>query len=217
MSPKCRAIGQPFCGLGDLTKQKDLVSAQAIRYTHKVDKRGCLMDKIHRIEWDGLVVDIYADETSVRYVFVGDIAESLSLKKLPVVPRQTTIFELSGIRSINSCGIRNWVILMREFSDRTDLRLEKCAVCLVDQFNLVPQTLGSATVSSFYAPYYCSTCDEEIVVLLDTESNWETLGQGIAPEVTHHCGTHLEFDALEDSYFQQINRFTLRGSGRRAG
>jgi hypothetical protein len=171
------------------------------------------MKKLHTIDFGQLVVEIYADPTAARYVFRGDIEEGLDPQKLPNLMRRETVFDLEGISSVNSCGVRTWAQIIREFSSKTELMLERCSVSIVDQFNLVPQTLGAAHVRSFYAPYYCAHCDEEVTVLLDTVSHWHELSQGTAPEIRHSCGTNLEFDALEDSYFIQIENFSKKLAG----
>lgn len=171
------------------------------------------MDKIHSVDFGGLSVEISADAGTARYTFVGDIAESLDPSLLTVVDRDETIFDLEGIRSVNSCGVRTWVGIVRDFSSRTHLVFDKCSVSIVDQFNLVPQTLGHASIASFYAPYYCSTCDEEVTVLLRADTYQSELAEGTAPKIRHNCGTNLEFDALEDTYFQQLREPTKKQAG----
>jgi hypothetical protein len=171
------------------------------------------MEKVQGLKFTNLTVEIYADANSARYVFLGDIEETFDSKSIPRFAKQTLVFDLAGVNGINSCGVREWVLFMREFSKTTDLSLENCSVSIVDQFNLVPQTMGNAHVTSFYAPYYCANCDEEVTVLLSTREHWDVLTAKAAPEKRHSCGTKLDFDALEDSYFQQIERYPPKKAG----
>lgn len=168
---------------------------------------GVKMQKTNEIAFNALKIEIYMDDHSALYRFKGDVDETFEYKRIPVASRQTIRFDLEGIASINSCGVREWSNLMKQFSSGVELVLEKCSVAIVDQFNIVPQTMGRAFIQSFFAPYYCPSCDEETSVLLDTEKHRESLAKKQAPEVCHHCGTALEFDALEDCYFHQIDRF----------
>ncbi len=171
------------------------------------------MEKTQVAEFAGLTVTLYVDATSARYHFVGDIAENITLKEFPRIDRTEITFDLAGITSVNSCGVRTWIQLIREITQKAHLRLENCTVSIVDQFNLIPQTLGAAEVTSFFAPYYCATCDEEVTHLIETADHWATLSTGAAPAIKHHCGTNLEFDALEDVYFNQIDKFTKLKAG----
>lgn len=168
---------------------------------------GVRMIKTQEIIFKALRIDVYMDARTALYQFQGDVDEAFEHKRVPVAARPTIRFDLGGIASINSCGVREWCNLMTRFSQGAWLTLENCSVAIVDQFNIVPQTIGRAFIQSFYAPYYCSSCDEETTVLLDTETHQERLRTKQAPEICHHCGTTLEFDALEESYFQQIDRF----------
>lgn len=171
------------------------------------------MNQAQKLKFANLTVDIYSDADSARYVFRGDIAETFDAKSIPMLSKRSVVFDLAGINGINSCGVREWVQFMREFSQATDFQLENCSVSIVDQFNLVPQTMGNAHIASFYAPYYCATCDEEVTVLITTSDHWNVLAAKAAPEMRHSCGTKLDFDALEDSYFQQIERFPPKKAG----
>lgn len=165
------------------------------------------MEKLQEVRFDRLAIDIFIGDDHARYVFRGDVDETLEYASVPIVARKEIVFDLGQIQSVNSCGVREWVFLIRAFSKGAHLTFENCVVSLVDQFNIVPQTLGDAEVRSFFAPYYCSSCDEEVTTLLKTKDHWNSLALRQAPIFTHHCGEQLEFDALEDSYFNNIQRF----------
>ena len=171
------------------------------------------MEKAQEILFDRLSIEIYIDNEQAKYVFKGDVDETLDVKKVPVMAGKRIIFDLGNIYSVNSCGVREWVFLMREFSQGIEFRLEKCSVSIVDQFNIVPQTMGTAEVTSFYAPYYCPNCDEEVTTLLKTKDHWAILSKKAAPDFKHSCGAMLEFDALEDCYFHQIEKFSAKKTG----
>jgi hypothetical protein len=171
------------------------------------------MNKKHEIVFKSLTIKIFLNENEALYFFNGDVDETFEYKRIPVASRARIRFDLEGITSINSCGVREWSQLIKQFSNKINLTLEKCSIAIIDQFNIVSQTLGRATVKSFYAPYYCPTCDEETNILLDAEQHRQSLANKLAPEVIHSCGNALEFDALEDCYFQQIERLWQKKTG----
>ena len=165
------------------------------------------MDSLQTIHLGRLQIAIEQDENSVLYTLRGDVDENFTYKKIPVIEASKITLNLEGIRAFNSCGIREWVFFMREFNQHANLFFESCSIIMMDQFNVVPQTLGPGKILSFYAPYYCPNCDEEVSHLLKVSEHVDDLTNKQAPEIKHEkCGTTMEFDALEDCYFLQLSR-----------
>ena len=75
---------------------------------------------------------------------------------------------------------------------------------MVDQINMVPDSLGTGTIESFYAPYFCAT-HGEANKLVHLKDSIKTLEARVAPPMTcDTCHSDLEFDALEASYFMFV-------------
>ena len=167
------------------------------------------MTKSDRIELGHLVVQIEAGAGDrAVYSFRGSLNEYFDYKRIPVHAAAEVLFDLSEVRTLNSCGVREWVYFVRHFAGKTRLILDRVAVSFVDQANTVPQMLGSGTVRSFFAPFYCPKCDQEVNELIVCETHREDLSKRRAPSLAHSaCGRPLEFDALEDAYFHQAERF----------
>jgi hypothetical protein len=70
--------------------------------------------------------------------------------------------------------------------------------------------LGGGDVVSFFAPYYCQ-CGQEHTKLIQVREHEATMRRFVAPSFTCDCGKSLEFDALEESYFQFLNSLTRAG------
>ncbi|MCA9562771.1 MAG: hypothetical protein KC561_04735 [Myxococcales bacterium] len=116
------------------------------------------------------------------------------------------IVDTADVRRINSCGVRDWVnwLTSVEQSGQKSV-LIRCSPAIVSQINLVTNFAGDAVVHSFFAPYYCPSCDSEVLKLIETETLL-----GVSPVRApsfrcEECGTGLEFDDIEDSYFAFIN------------
>jgi hypothetical protein len=108
---------------------------------------------------------------------------------------------LEEINNFNSCGIREWIYLIRDIGELGKLSFTKCSVTMIDQINMVPDSLGKGRVLSFFAPYFCN-CGGEVNRLIEVDQHRVSLESKQAPEFKcEKCGSPLEFDALEESYF----------------
>lgn len=117
----------------------------------------------------------------------------------------TSVIDLAEIERINSCGVRDWVNwLGRSEKKGADIVMVECSPAIVAQINLVNNFVGTGAVKSFYAPYFCPSCDLEKVLLVDME---EIFGQDRpkAPVCRcDECDGVMDFDDMEESYFAFI-------------
>jgi anti-anti-sigma regulatory factor len=117
----------------------------------------------------------------------------------------TSVIDLAEIERINSCGVRDWVNwLGRAEKKGAEMILVECSPAIVAQINLVNNFVGNGAVKSFYAPYFCPSCDLEKVLLVDME---EMAGQDRpkAPVCRcDECDGVMDFDDMEESYFAFI-------------
>lgn len=153
------------------------------------------------ISLGALDVILTTDEQSVTYTFQGAIDENFDYKRIPLVEKQRVFFHLRYVNSFNSCGVREWIYFSRTFAQQMELVVEECSVIMFDQFNVVPQIFQRMHIESFFAPYFCSKCNEEVGCLIRVSEHRNLLNEKIAPSFSHHCGHSLEFDGLEESYF----------------
>jgi len=148
-----------------------------------------------------LKVDIIESKDMVVYKFTGDVDDSFKHGDVPRVSAQSITLELEGITNFNSCGVREWVFLIRDLGELGRLNFSKCSIAMVDQLNMVPESLGKGTVSTFYAPYVCEE-HGDVEQLIDVLKEGTTLLAHQPPQRTcAHCHQPLIFDAMADSYF----------------
>lgn len=112
------------------------------------------------------------------------------------------LIDLSGIRRINSVGVRDWVHWLGDLR-RKDFRVVMfdCPPSIMDQVNLVRNFSQGATVFTFYAPYYCDRCDKEEDQRLDA---FELLRSGSRVAPAFPCGKPAcpnALDDVEENYF----------------
>ncbi len=121
--------------------------------------------------------------------------------RLPQVTGTPVLIHLAKVTRVTSCGVRDWVLWVRELEERGNLlHFLECSAPVVQQVNAVTNFCGArGTVVSFQAPYFCAVCDRPQNETL----NVLALGPArSAPSVAcERCGELLEFDDLESAYF----------------
>lgn len=112
------------------------------------------------------------------------------------------VINWKGVNRLNSCGVRDWIILTRKLKGAT-LTYEECPMVVIKQLNAVPDFQAKAKVSSFFAPYFCEDCDQESLALLQTAQ----VKDGVAPAVAcQTCKKPMNFDAIPNQYFGFMKR-----------
>lgn len=166
------------------------------------------VSKTQKIELDKLHIAITRAEEATTYIFSGHLNESFDQRRIPTASTRLVHFDLAGIEYVSSVGIREWVMLVNHWSSQHQLQFHRCSIYFVDQMNMVPDCLGSATVHSVYAPYYreCETCSGEQSRLIELGSAPSSAQSFKIPELQcEQCEQQLEFDALDESYFSFLN------------
>jgi hypothetical protein len=124
------------------------------------------------------------------------------------------IIDLSGIRTINSVGIREWLHWVGPAAEARDIVLERCPKAMVFQFNMVEGFLPARVqVASFFVPYFCEACDREDSILFTIGNEVKTVDGKIQIKYSAVKGSgctqpncKLEMDVTEAKYFQFMKR-----------
>jgi hypothetical protein len=105
--------------------------------------------------------------------------------------------DLAGINRINSCGVREWVNFVRAQPGTVTFEFENLSPPIVNQVNMISNFTGSATILSVQAPFFCTECNREARETVLVEQGKQPLPTAECPQ----CGSAMEFDDFEDSYF----------------
>lgn len=162
------------------------------------------------IKFANLKIDIVEETGAAHYYIAGDVDENFRQKEIPRLKSPELHLHLKDVGNFNSVGIREWIQLISDLSQHSNLSFHACSVSAIDQINMVPHSLGGGTVQSFYAPYYCD-CGRETVKLIVVSEHEKDLRQNLAPHFLCECGKTLEFDALEETYFQFLTSLPKAG------
>jgi hypothetical protein len=111
-------------------------------------------------------------------------------------------FNFNDLTSINSCGIREWLLYLSKLEKNVTITYEKCPAFLIEQINTVEGLLPvNAQVESFYCPYYSESTDKEFQKLY----NVSDILEGKAPKLEID-GVIYEFDSVEIQFFKFLNK-----------
>lgn len=132
----------------------------------------------------------------------GDITESCDLSGANL-PSGQVRFDLGGVRSINSCGVREWITWINKL--KIQPVYVNCPQAVVMQFNMVREFLGGgATVESFQVPAYCENCGQQKVFLLTSGKEFQpgqTLDFQLAKCGEEGCSIECDVDPESYLYF----------------
>ena len=113
-------------------------------------------------------------------------------------------FNLKELMSINSSGVREWILLMRKMK-ATSILLYECPKIFIDQANMVKGVVTeNVQIMSFYVPYYNDENGTEKNVLFVFNKHYTQDKLLPLPEVTDENGGPMVMDVIEAKYFKFI-------------
>jgi anti-anti-sigma regulatory factor len=161
------------------------------------------MELVHGAEAPELTWRVEALADGLRVIFAGEIDENADFGALVVRPKGPLIFDLSAVRRINSCGVREWVSFLRALAAAgvTDLTFVACSPAIVTQLNMIYNFRGAAKVRSFLAPYVCPRCDADEEKLLEVAVCFPGRRRQVPAFACARCAAAMELDELPERYF----------------
>ena len=143
------------------------------------------------------------DNGNLWLEFEGIIDEDVDFSEILDKKEKELHCNFDKITMINSCGIREWIAFLDKLDDDARVFYYKCPQVIIEQMNLVHGFIRkNYRVESFYAPYYCQDTDTEKKILL----NVQDIKNGKAPSIKNDHGVEMEFDALEEQYFEFLSQ-----------
>jgi anti-anti-sigma regulatory factor len=154
-----------------------------------------------------LKVNQKLDGETLKLSFVGSIDEDATLESIALGKAKRIEINLEKVASINSCGIREWIKWVKTAPAGASITLISCPKIIVDQINMVSGFLpDTATVESFYVPYFCDANDNEKMVLFRKGTEFDKTGVKVPASVKdEESGQEMEIDVIESKYFKFIS------------
>ncbi len=126
----------------------------------------------------------------------GLINETFRADMLADIAQECVVVDLDGVRWITSFGVREWIRALKQLP-AAQVVFVNCRPAMVLQFNMIHGFAGSGQIVSFYLPYVCLECNEEIEVLTDLRRQFDVVVTGPQQMIAcPSCGGRAEFDEL---------------------
>jgi ABC-type transporter Mla MlaB component len=109
------------------------------------------------------------------------------------------VFDLAGIRRINSAGVHKLIRFLQVLEKSCRLEAERCSPAIVNQLNMLPELCRRMQVRSIIVPLECFDCCAE------HEITYELSGDAEAPSIPEvpcdECNGKMVLAEPEDRYF----------------
>lgn len=136
----------------------------------------------------------------------GTIDEDVDFSQFNLGGSPQVEMELEGVKSINSCGIREWIKWMGTASG-AQIVFKNCPKVIVDQINMVDGFLpANGRVSSFFVPYYNDDSGTEKNVLFTFGKEFSDSGVTPPQGIKDEDGNEMEMDVIESKYFKFLKK-----------
>ena len=142
---------------------------------------------------------VVKDGERTRVVLRGDFTEATRFDELLPAMVGRIVFDIAQVTYMNSLGVRAWCEFLRQARIQ-GYEFHACSVPFVLQASMVRDVIGRGTVTSFFAPFHCISCDHQEERLLQSAA---ILASDLEPPIFKcpNCGGALEFDDLPERYF----------------
>ena len=156
-----------------------------------------------------LKIEVSANDGRKLLKLSGKIDDDSDYSGSDISADQDLIYDFEQVTLINSSGIQKWIKWFATIPDSAKIEFINCPLRIVTQMNLIPAFTCERpiNVSSFYAPYFCESCDVSTNILMKTVEHFSDLNKIVAPDLPcKTCGEEMEFDGLEKRYFVFLKR-----------
>ena len=139
---------------------------------------------------------------------MGAIDEDVDFSKVTVTGNDVLQLNLNQVKSINSCGIREWMKWISGMGTQfREIQFVECPKVIVDQINMVQGFLPTnGRVSSFYVPFYSEESEEEKSILYSVGKEFQESGDFEHPDIKDSEGHSMDIDVVEAKYFRFLKR-----------
>lgn len=136
----------------------------------------------------------------------GHIDEAFMQVANTIPASESYVFNFKNIISINSSGIREWILYAQKIKSKKVILME-CPKPFIDQASMVEGFIPSGfQVLSFYVPYFNEDNDKEKLVLVQYGKDYTKDSNSIAHEFTDTDGLKYEIDIIPSKYFKFLTK-----------
>jgi len=129
----------------------------------------------------------------------GVLDEQTTFDRVVIPEATTVVFNLEGLRGINSLGIRIWMAFMARLNgSQSQFKFVRCSDVFIEQLVMMTNFLPErTTIESLYVPYVCQQCRVERIVLTQLSGGELSTQEDVTCEV---CQQKMELDELMSEF-----------------
>lgn len=143
---------------------------------------------------------------AAKITIAGVIDEDVDFTQYSLGGFNQMELDLNNVKSINSCGIREWIKWLGTNS-KAKMTYVNCPKIIIDQINMVDGFLpANGKVLSFYVPYYNDDNGSEKNILFKYGAEFSDSGIKPPEKVMDENGDEMEMDVIESKYFKFIDK-----------
>jgi len=136
----------------------------------------------------------------------GVIDEDADFNPHPLTGATSVELHLGQIKSINSCGIREWIKWIGTAGTAV-VQYHECPKMIVDQINMVQGFLpAQGKVMSFYVPYFNEDSGAEKNILFTYGQEFTENGVKAPEGIKDEAGQPMEMDVVESKFFKFLKK-----------
>ena len=139
---------------------------------------------------------------------LGKYADSFTARRFDF--EQYLLGKISqGAKKVLDVGVgtgSQWLEFLREFSEDRTLVFEQCCADFINQVNLIPDLVGTATITSFHADFFCPSCDAESKRLFKVSEGLVAIRKQCENQKCTECKETMELEADPDLYLRFLKR-----------
>lgn len=135
----------------------------------------------------------------------GPLNEDSLFTSASFEPTSMIHIHLDELTSINSTGIRQWVIWVKDYPE-SEWQLWGCPPHFINNLNMIDKFVPKKSkVKTFYLPFFSQETGEEIQILIERES-WESQPNKIETP-RDSSGNLMHPDIIEDRFFKFCHKY----------
>jgi hypothetical protein len=147
-------------------------------------------------------VETRIESEATVLIFTGILNEDFVQADFDIPNSKLVKFNLSELKSINSCGIRDLIKYLRRFPEDSSIEFHHCPAFFIQQVNMVGGFLNKMrSISSFYAPYIGIENEDEWSEFYETK----LINLSEIPKTIERNGQTYEFDGSIEKFFRFLN------------
>ncbi len=115
----------------------------------------------------------------------GALGETSTFFTMPLQDPKHIVIDMSGFTSINSIGVKNWILWTLKLPAGCKVQLFNCPLVIASQASMVMGFVNpKITIESLRLPYICESCSVETMCKVERGKDYQYAQDGLPAKIT---------------------------------